>query len=202
LFLQEQIKDIIIWLDVLFATICAWAGLWGCLDELVQNIKNDRGRYLVFLMVLAAPLLVVTLQSCVSLCSLLWGELLHKNKWWLGTLLLLLSRPLCSDRLFFATWQDLWLSPVRHLRSEVAGTSSGRPAHSLGRSSSHCCWPAYVRWWWWEEHRQGIWALLHGEYILVIDHFLFLKEQIKDIIIGGDARLGFQTPGMGVVMPS
>ena len=32
----------------------------------------------------------------------------------------LARRPLCSERLFFATWQDLWLSPIRHLRSEVA----------------------------------------------------------------------------------
>jgi hypothetical protein len=58
-------------LELLVATICAWAGLWGCLDELVQNIKSARGRVLVFLLVLAAPLLVVTLQSRVSLCSLL-----------------------------------------------------------------------------------------------------------------------------------
>jgi hypothetical protein len=38
-----------------------------------------------------------------------------------GTLWQLLRRPLCSERLFFATGQDLWLSPIRHLRSEVVG---------------------------------------------------------------------------------
>jgi hypothetical protein len=51
----------------------------------------------------------------------------HGFKLWSGCraeviqlLKLLLRRPRCSERLFFATWQDLWLSPIRHLRSEVA----------------------------------------------------------------------------------
>jgi hypothetical protein len=58
-------------LELLFATICAWAGLWGCLDELVQNIKNAKGRFFVYFLVLVIPLLIVTLQNRVSVCSLL-----------------------------------------------------------------------------------------------------------------------------------
>jgi hypothetical protein len=38
-----------------------------------------------------------------------------------GTLWLPLRRPLCLEDSFFATWQDLWLSTMDHLRSEVVG---------------------------------------------------------------------------------
>ena len=58
-------------LELLFATICAWAGLWGCLDELVQNIKSAKGRFFVYFLVLVIPLVIVTLQNRVSVCSLL-----------------------------------------------------------------------------------------------------------------------------------
>jgi hypothetical protein len=58
-------------LELLFATVCAWAGLWGCLDELMQNIKSPAGRFAVYLLVLVIPLVVVTLQNRVSVCSLL-----------------------------------------------------------------------------------------------------------------------------------
>jgi hypothetical protein len=58
-------------LELLFATICAWAGLWGCLDELVQNIESAKGRFLVYFLVLVIPLVIVTVQNRVSVCSLL-----------------------------------------------------------------------------------------------------------------------------------
>jgi len=58
-------------LELLFATICAWAGLWGCLDELVHNIESAKIRFFVYFLVLVIPLLVVTLQKRVSVCSLL-----------------------------------------------------------------------------------------------------------------------------------
>jgi hypothetical protein len=45
--------------------------LWGCLDELVQNIKSAKGRFFVYFLVLVIPLLIVTLQNRVSVCSLL-----------------------------------------------------------------------------------------------------------------------------------
>jgi len=57
--------------ELLFATICAWAGLWGCLDELVQNIESAKRRFFVYFLVLVIPLLIVTLQKRVSVCSLL-----------------------------------------------------------------------------------------------------------------------------------
>jgi hypothetical protein len=58
-------------LELLFATICAWAGLWGCLDELVQNIKSAKRRFFVYFLVLVIPLVIVTLQNRVSVCSLI-----------------------------------------------------------------------------------------------------------------------------------
>ena len=36
--------------ELLVATICAWAGLWGCLDELVRDIKSARVRFLLYLL--------------------------------------------------------------------------------------------------------------------------------------------------------
>jgi hypothetical protein len=63
--------DAPICLELLVATICAWAGLWGCLDELVQNLQSAKLRFLVYFLVLVIPLVVVTLQNRVSVCSLL-----------------------------------------------------------------------------------------------------------------------------------
>ena len=63
--------DAPICLELLVATICAWAGLWGCLDELVQNLQSAKWRFLVYFLVLVIPLVVVTLQNRVSVCSLL-----------------------------------------------------------------------------------------------------------------------------------
>ena len=63
--------DAPICLELLVATICAWAGLWGSLDELVQNLQSAKLRFLVYFLVLVIPLVVVTLQNRVSVCSLL-----------------------------------------------------------------------------------------------------------------------------------
>jgi len=57
--------------ELLVATICAWAGLWGCLDELVRDIKSARVRFLLYLLVLVIPLVIVTVQKHVSVCSLI-----------------------------------------------------------------------------------------------------------------------------------
>jgi hypothetical protein len=58
-------------LELLPATICAWAGLWGCLDELVRDIKSTRIRFLLYLLVLVIQLVIVTVQKHVSVCSLI-----------------------------------------------------------------------------------------------------------------------------------
>lgn len=58
-------------LELLIATICAWAGLWGCLDELLRNIESARIRFFLYLLVLVIPLVVVTVQNHVSVCSLI-----------------------------------------------------------------------------------------------------------------------------------
>lgn len=63
--------EVPICLELLLATICAWAGLWGCLDEIVQNIESARRRFLAYFTVMVIPLLIVTLQNRVSVCSLL-----------------------------------------------------------------------------------------------------------------------------------
>jgi len=58
-------------LELLIATIFAWAGVWGCVDEVVQNIKSARLRFLAYFIVMVTPLIIVTLQNRVSVCSLL-----------------------------------------------------------------------------------------------------------------------------------
>lgn len=58
-------------LELLVATILAWAGLWGFLDELVRNIQSTKLRVLVYLLVCVVPLIVVTVQNHVSVCSLI-----------------------------------------------------------------------------------------------------------------------------------
>jgi hypothetical protein len=38
-------------LELLIATICAWAGLCGCLDELARDIKSAKIRFFLYLLV-------------------------------------------------------------------------------------------------------------------------------------------------------
>jgi hypothetical protein len=58
-------------LELLVATILAWAGLWGCVDELIRQIESAYRRVALYLLLCIVPLLVVTLQNHVSVCSLL-----------------------------------------------------------------------------------------------------------------------------------
>lgn len=58
-------------LELLVATILAWAGLWGCLDELVGNINSTKLRVLAYFLVCIIPLIIVTVQNHVSVCSLI-----------------------------------------------------------------------------------------------------------------------------------
>jgi hypothetical protein len=58
-------------LELLVATILAWAGLWGCMDELIGQIKSVKLRFLIYLLVLVIPLVIVTVQKHVSVCSLI-----------------------------------------------------------------------------------------------------------------------------------
>lgn len=58
-------------LELLVATILAWAGLWGCVDELIRQIDKVYIRVSLYLFLCFVPLLVVTLQNHVSVCSLL-----------------------------------------------------------------------------------------------------------------------------------
>ena len=38
-------------LELLIATICAWAGLCGCLDELARDIKSAKICFFLYLLV-------------------------------------------------------------------------------------------------------------------------------------------------------
>jgi hypothetical protein len=58
-------------LELLVVTILAWAGLWGCVDELIRQIESVYKRVTLYLLLCIVPLLVVTLQNHVSVCSLL-----------------------------------------------------------------------------------------------------------------------------------
>ena len=58
-------------LELLVATILAWAGLWGCVDELIRQMESVYKRVALYLLLCIVPLLVVTLQNHVSVCSLL-----------------------------------------------------------------------------------------------------------------------------------
>lgn len=58
-------------LELLVATICAWAGLWGCVDELAKLLEKAYQRFLLYLLLLVLPLVVVTVQNHASVCSLL-----------------------------------------------------------------------------------------------------------------------------------
>jgi hypothetical protein len=58
-------------LELLIATIFSWAGLWGCMDELIGQIKSVKLRFLIYLLVLVIPLVIVTVQKHVSVCSLI-----------------------------------------------------------------------------------------------------------------------------------
>lgn len=57
-------------LELLIALICAWSGLWGCLDEFVRNIQSAKTSFFTYLLVLVIQLVTVTVQNHVSVCCL------------------------------------------------------------------------------------------------------------------------------------
>jgi hypothetical protein len=58
-------------LELLVATILAWAGLWGCVEELMRKIDCVYKRVALYVFLSVVPLAVVTLLNHVSVCALL-----------------------------------------------------------------------------------------------------------------------------------
>jgi hypothetical protein len=57
--------------EVLIATIVAWVGVWGIVDETVQLLESRLLRYCVYALLLCAALLLATLQQGLTVCALL-----------------------------------------------------------------------------------------------------------------------------------
>ena len=58
-------------LEVLVATIVAWIGLWGLVEELLEPITDKRLRCLAYCVLLCISLIVAGLQKQVTVCALL-----------------------------------------------------------------------------------------------------------------------------------
>lgn len=58
-------------LEVLVATIVAWIGLWGLVEELLQPITDKRLRCFAYCLLLCISLLVAAMQKQVTVCGLL-----------------------------------------------------------------------------------------------------------------------------------
>jgi len=58
-------------LEVLVATIVAWIGLWGLVEELLDPITDKRLRCLAYSLLLCISLLVAGMQKQVTVCGLL-----------------------------------------------------------------------------------------------------------------------------------
>jgi len=58
-------------LEVLVATIVAWIGLWGLVEELLDPIEDKRLRCLAYSLLLCISLLVAGMQKQVTVCGLL-----------------------------------------------------------------------------------------------------------------------------------
>jgi hypothetical protein len=57
--------------EVLIATIVAWVGVWGIVDETVQLLESRLLRYCVYAVLLCGALLLATLQQGLTVCALL-----------------------------------------------------------------------------------------------------------------------------------
>jgi hypothetical protein len=58
-------------LEVLAATIIAWIGLWGLVDEALQCVTDARIRCCAYASLLVMALVVVGVQKQVTVCGLL-----------------------------------------------------------------------------------------------------------------------------------
>ena len=58
-------------LEVLVATILAWAGLWGCVEELMRQIDCVYKRVALYVVLGVMPLVFVVLKDHVSVCVLM-----------------------------------------------------------------------------------------------------------------------------------
>lgn len=58
-------------LEVLIATIIAWVGVWGMVDETVQCLESRLLRCSVYAVLLCGALLLAALQPGISVCALL-----------------------------------------------------------------------------------------------------------------------------------
>jgi hypothetical protein len=61
----------VVCLEVLVTTIIAWIGIWGLVDEALENIDSKKIRCCVYAFLLGAALLAAGLQNQVTVCGLL-----------------------------------------------------------------------------------------------------------------------------------
>jgi hypothetical protein len=61
----------VICLEVLIATIIAWIGIWGLVDEAMCQIQEPKIRCVLYASMLGASLLAAGLQNQITLCGLL-----------------------------------------------------------------------------------------------------------------------------------
>jgi hypothetical protein len=58
-------------IEVLLATIIAWIGLWGLVEEILTPITDKRLRCLAYSSLLCISLISVGVQKQVTVCALL-----------------------------------------------------------------------------------------------------------------------------------
>lgn len=57
-------------LEVLTATIIAWIGIWGLIDEFLQCIEDKRHRCFIYAGLFVFALLMVSLQKQMTVCAM------------------------------------------------------------------------------------------------------------------------------------
>lgn len=57
--------------EILMATICAWIGLWGIVDEIVHLLESHVLRCCVYAALLCGALILASLQPGLNVCALL-----------------------------------------------------------------------------------------------------------------------------------
>jgi hypothetical protein len=61
----------VVCLEVLIATIIAWIGIWGLVDEAMCQIQEPKIRCALYASMLGASLLAAGLQNQITVCGLL-----------------------------------------------------------------------------------------------------------------------------------
>ncbi len=63
--------SVVVCIEVLVATIIAWIGIWGLVDEAMSQIQEPKMRCALYASMLGASLLAAGLQNQITVCGLL-----------------------------------------------------------------------------------------------------------------------------------